>query len=119
VTVNGVSQPTGNELLQPDAGQKFIAVDVTLVNQGSTAEAISTLMQMAVKDSSGKKYDVDLGAQASTGGSNGTLDGMLAPGDEVRGDVAFSVPANMTNSALVFIFTPGLVGTPVTFSLGG
>jgi hypothetical protein len=100
MVVLGWSQPSGNEFSEPDQGKRFVAVDVLLVNQGSDTAAISSMLQMNLKDDTGQKYDVDLMAATATGSS--TPDGELAPGERVRGKVGFQVPEDA--QGLVFVY---------------
>jgi len=100
ITVNEVLYPAGDQFNKPNAGFKFLVVDVTIENTSATAINVSTLLQMSVKDSGGQKFDVDLMASVASGGSS--PDGEIAPGEKLRGQVGFQVPENATG--LVFVF---------------
>ena len=50
--VNEVIYPAGSEFSKPDPGNMFVAVDLTLENRGAEAKAVSSLIQMYLKDSS-------------------------------------------------------------------
>ena len=103
--------PAGDQFNQPNAGFKFLVVDITIENLSATAISVSTLLQMSVKDSSSQKYDVDLMASVASGGT--TPDGELAPGEKLRGQVGFQVPANATG--LVFVFDADVWGSGKVF----
>jgi len=89
-----------------DPGNMFVAVDLTLENRGAEAKAVSSLIQMYLKDSSGQKYDLDLAASVASGGA--TPDGEIAPGEKIRGQVGFQVPQDA--KGLVFIFDADVFG---------
>lgn len=105
--VNGIKEIPGNDFAKPEEGKKFLVVDVTVENKSDKTEAISTLLQMSLKDSSGQKYDIDLMAQTASGGTS--VDGELAAGEKVRGDVGFQVPADATG--LHFEFDASVFGS--------
>lgn len=111
ITVNEVLYPAGDQFNQPNAGFKFLVVDLTIENLSATAISVSTLLQMSVKDSSSQKYDVDLMASVASGGT--TPDGELAPGEKLRGQVGFQVPVNATG--LVFVFDADVWGSGKVF----
>ncbi|NOZ71637.1 MAG: DUF4352 domain-containing protein [Chloroflexi bacterium] len=106
VIVNNVAFPPGDEFNKPDKDNKFVVVDLTLKNNGSKSVAISSLLQMSLKDTTGQKYGVDLMATVASGGS--TPDGEIAPGEKVRGQVGFQVPESA--EGLVFVFDADVFG---------
>jgi hypothetical protein len=111
LTVNSADEVPGSTYNKPDTGNKFIVVDLTIQNNSSDSAAISSLLQMSLKDSTGQKYEVDLMAQVASGGTS--PDGELAPGEKVRGQVAFQVPEDATG--LVFVFDADVFGTGKVF----
>jgi hypothetical protein len=111
LTVNEVLYPAGDQFNQPNAGFKFIVVDLTIENLNATAITVSTIFQMSVKDSSSQKYDVDLMASMASGGSS--PDGEIAPGEKLRGQVGFQVPVDATG--LVFVFDAEVWGSGKVF----
>jgi hypothetical protein len=100
LTVNEVTSIAGDQFTQPSDGYKFIAVDLTLVNNSSNAENISSLLQMFVKDSAGRKFSVDIWASTAAGGA--TPEGEFAPGETIRGKVGYEVPVDETDFVFVF-----------------
>lgn len=106
LTVNKISSPAGDEFTKPAAEHKFLVVDVTIENKGAKAAAISTVLQMWVKDAGGQKYTVDL--MATTAAKGATPDGELAAGEKVRGQVGYQVPTKATG--LVFVFDGDVFG---------
>jgi hypothetical protein len=115
LTVLGWENVPGNDFSKPDAGNKFVAVELLIVNNSQSAMSVSTLMQMSLKDNTGQKYDVDF--LASTATNAGSVDGELAPGEKVRGEVGFQIPE--TAQGLQFVFDDSIFGTgKVFFDLG-
>lgn len=111
LTVHGVTFPTGDEFNQPEEGQRFVIVDVAVDNRTETAQNISSMLQMQLKDATGQVYDVDLMAQVASGGAS--PDGELAPGETLRGQVGFQTPIQATG--LVFVFDGDIFGAGKVF----
>jgi len=100
-----------NDFSKPDAGKKFVAVELLIVNNSQSAMSVSTLLQMSMKDDTGQKYDVDFMASSAIGGAS--VGGELAPGEKVRGKVGFQVPENATG--LQFVFDASVFGSGKVF----
>ncbi len=111
ITVNEVTYPTGDQYNKPNAGFKFLVVDITIENTSAAAINVSTLLQMSVKDASGQKFGVDFSASMASGGSS--PDGEIAPSEKLRGQVGFQVPENGTG--LVFVFDADVWGSGKVF----
>lgn len=111
LTVNEITYPAGDQFNKPSAGNKYLVVDLTIENKGTSAAGISTLLQMWVKDSTGQKFTMDL--MATTAAKGATPDGELAAGEKVRGQVGFQVPENATG--LVFVFDGDVFGAGKVF----
>jgi hypothetical protein len=111
LVVLGWDSPESETFTKPDEGNKFIGVELLLVNQGDEAETISTLLQMYLKDETGQKYDVDLMAAMAIGSSS--PDGEISPGERLRGKVGFQVPADLRG--LQFVFDADIFGTGKVF----
>lgn len=110
ITVNEVTFPGGDDFNRPEAGKKFLVVDLTIENKGAEPAMISTLLQMSLKDETGQKYDVDIMASVASGGAS--PDGEIAAGDKLRGQVGFQVPETATSLVFIFdamLFTGGQV----------
>ena len=111
LTVLGWENVPGNDISQPDAGRKFVAVDLMIVNNSQSPMSVSSLLQMSMKDSTAQKYDPDF--MASTAINGGNVDGELAPGERVRGKVGFQIPE--TAQGLQFVFDDSIFGTGKVF----
>ena len=100
IQVLGVSYPTGTDFVKPKEGFQFVSVDIQIENQGETVQEINSIAQMYLKDGSGQKYTFHLGAQSVV--DTGLPDDELQPGERVRGQISFQVPANISEMVLVF-----------------
>lgn len=109
--VIGWSEVAGDQFNKPDAGNKFIAVDLLVVNTSNSSASISSLLQASLKDDTGQKYDVDL--LASSAAKKDGPDGELAPGERVRGTVGFQVPQDA--KGLQFVFDASVFGIGKVF----
>jgi hypothetical protein len=96
-----------NKLSQPKPGNYYLVVELELKNIGSEVEHVSILLQMSLKDESGREYDpTPLVPDLYT-----FPEGTIAPGEKVRGTIPFEVPTAVT-SGLIFKFDP-MFGDPV------
>ncbi len=99
ITVNSVTYPAPLDYAKPLAGHKFLAVDITIENKGSTSAEIYT-GQMAILDALGWFFDEDINATMAAGGKPLTIN--LAQGEKIRTQVGFQIPEQATG--LIFIF---------------
>ncbi|MBE3549828.1 MAG: DUF4352 domain-containing protein [Brockia lithotrophica] len=83
--VNGTRE-VKDEFMNPNPGNIFLAVDVTVENVGEKPEPVSSLMMFDLRDAEGNRYNRTLA------GSKTTPDGEVAPGKKLRGEVVFEVP---------------------------
>ena len=94
LTVNGARASLGDGLWKPEVGNHFVYVDATFRNVSDQPQVVSSLVQMEIRDAAGRSYDVDFTALAANDGPS--LDGQLAPGDLLRGEVGYQVPNTAT-----------------------
>jgi hypothetical protein len=94
------------EFFGPDAGNRFVIVDVTFENRSGSSKHLSSLLQTELRDDSGQRYTTDIMAVMAAGGS--TLDGEVAAGDRLRGQAGFQVPVDATG--LVFYYDAAIFG---------
>ena len=93
VTVNGVRASLGDNLWTPDRGNYFVYVDVTFRNEGDQPEIVSTLLQMEMRNTEGRSYNIDFSAISGSGSS--PPDGEISPGDILRGEVGYQLPVDV------------------------
>lgn len=108
ITLNGVRTSQGDEYFPPE-NDKFILIDLTIENTTNEAQTVSTLMQMSLMDPESFAYDVAIFAD-----TKGSVDGEIAPGRKVRGEVAFDVPQA---DFYEFIFEDPFVGGQAIWKL--
>ena len=106
IQILGVTYPSGTDLVKPKEGYQFVSVDVQVENQGETVQEITSIVQMYLKDNTGEKYTFHLGAQSII--DSGLPDDELQPGERVRGQIGFQVPAN--TAGLIFVFDAEVFG---------
>jgi len=102
-TVNSARYDDGDDFMQPDEGEKWLVIDCTIVNNADESEAISSMMMFSLYDEEHRSRDLEMGADL-----DGQLDGELGAGRTMRGEIAYSVPAD--HSTFEFIFEPNLFG---------
>jgi len=91
--------PHDHVSIAPKPGFAFLAVDLSIKNDGTTLLYIAPSVQMSIKDAEGRQFRIDRTASVASGSSLPL--GEIAPGDTVRGVVWFQVP--QASSGLVFV----------------
>jgi hypothetical protein len=115
LVVLGWDQPPGGDLNPPDAGKKYLVVDLLIANQGDRSFNVSPVFQMSLKSPQGQKYNVN--GKASLASGSNPPNGEVNPGEVVRGKVGFQVPQDMTG--FTFVFEAKLIGLgEVSIALG-
>ena len=85
------------EALQPPAGFQYIAVEVSLKNEGKNDLSYNPL-DFKLQDDSGYSYDISWLAKQQPSFDTGTL----YPGDTIRGFITYSVKNDTNNLKLVY-----------------
>ena len=114
--VNGIHLSDGSDFIKPDEGYKFLMLDISIKNTGEEFENISSLMMFKLVDDEGISYDISL---ADT---KGQVDGKMAPGRRLRGEIAFEVPNNIEQFELEInpqIWNKGLIIVNIPISSAG
>lgn len=86
ITLHGVREESGAELFTPKNG-KYYLIELTIENVGAESETVSTMIHMKLKDADSQVYTPKIYLNAKE-----IVDGDLAPGQKVRGEVTFDVP---------------------------
>lgn len=94
LTLNSVAADQGNDFETPQE-DKYLIVDMTVKNTTEESKTVSSIMNLSLKDTEGYKYDMALYS-----GIKSQLDGEVAPGDTLRGQIAFDVPESETYELL-------------------
>lgn len=113
VTLNGVQDPfvPTNEFEAATEGQRFVAVELTMLNTSDEEQVISTLVNFEVFDQEGRDYDI-----ARAGVDLPGLDATLQPGEQRRGFAVFEVPAGATDLSLRVKGSPTAAGSVFAIS---
>jgi hypothetical protein len=98
------------DFIKPDEGNKFLSVELSIVNIGRSPLQIMSITQMSVKDERGFNYSRDFKAMTLI---DTNIDVELSPNENVRGFVGFQVP--LDPGPLTFVFEPGLFTTGKVF----
>ena len=72
------------------AGDVYLEIDVSVVNQTGQSQTFSSLLNFTLKDSTGQKYD-----QAFVSDAPSSPDGTVPNGGKLRGTVVYEVPPTM------------------------
>lgn len=83
IVVNEVEQTTQG-IIAPDDGKVYFIMDVTIENNGTEEENISSLLMFDLKDGDGRSQDLSIGA-----GTDGSLNGTILPSEKLTGEIAF------------------------------
>lgn len=93
----------GDSYYTPKEGYTFLVLDLEFQNTGSEDEAISSLMEMSVKDTDGREYN----SYALTSKTPILPEGDISANEKVRGFLSFEVP-KAALSTYTFKFDPVL-----------
>ncbi len=96
-TVNSARTSKGGDFLKPDEGNIWYIVDATVENESDKPVTISSMMMFKLSDSEGYNYNSTIADD-----TKGNLDGELAPGRKMRGELAFEIPENAGGLELIF-----------------
>lgn len=87
-TVKGVRTSTGDDKWNiPAEGNLYIYIDVTVENIGDEDVTVSSLMIFTLYDKEGYEADIAFVTDAK-----GNLDGSLAPGRKMSGEIIYQIP---------------------------
>jgi len=95
-TLNAVTDPyaSTNQFVQPAAGTRFVAVDVTMRNVSNDQQPVSSALSFELTDSTGQKYNETFAPGLTA------IDGLVPPNDQRRGTMVYQVPLTATGLEL-------------------
>lgn len=98
IRVNSIRTDNGDSegIVTPNSGNEFLYVDCTVENKSAETQTVSSVMMFKVQDADGRSYDWDIGT------NKGQLDGDVASGRKITGEIAVQVPKGKTGLQLVF-----------------
>lgn len=99
VRVHAVTDPYSedNPVLQPAAGNRWVAVDAEVTNGSDQPQAVSSIACFGLQDSTNVEYQMTV-----TGGTALPPDGEVPAGQSKRGTLVYEVPAAATGLQLTF-----------------
>ena len=83
-----ISEGGSNQFMQPEEGNVFLLIDMTVENQGSEEATVSSMMSFKLVDKDGRSQDFSISALAE---AEGKMDATLAPGRKVTGELGYEV----------------------------
>lgn len=86
ITLNSVKADKGSEFEEPEE-DKFLIADMKVKNTTDDSQSVSSMLNVTLKDADDYKYDTTIYT-----GVKSQLDGEIASGDKMRGQIAFDVP---------------------------
>lgn len=89
-TVNSVREIKGSELFKPKDGNIYYAVDVTVENKGDKSLIVSSIVMFKLIDSESYSHNITIGPE-----TKGQLDGEVAAGRKLRGELAYELPKDI------------------------
>lgn len=97
ITVNKVRLDSGGEWFGPDEGEAWVVIDCTLENVGDKPLPVSSMLMFDLMDIDGRSQDMTMMAD-----TKGQLDGEIAAGRRMSGEIAYSVPLDIEGMEFVF-----------------
>jgi hypothetical protein len=94
------------------AGKRWVAADVQITNISDAPATLSGGDQFVLRDKAKARF-----GQADTAEHLASLDGVLSPGQTLRGSIVFELPEDAHDLRLVFTGAPG-DAPPIVVSLG-
>lgn len=101
LTLNAIVDPyvSANQFLRAKAGERYVAIDVTLTNDGSGTYDFNTLFDWKAQDAEAFTYSASIGGNPDPFLGTGKLQ---SKGDQARGYVGFAVKEGADVRAFIF-----------------
>jgi flagellar basal body-associated protein FliL len=99
VTVTHTHETTSS-LHPPDPGNTYLEISISLKNVSATPQPVSSVAQFTLLDKNGQIYD-ELKAVGDTN-IHQSVDGYVAAGQTLNGQIAYQVPLPQHNFTLIF-----------------
>ncbi len=100
IEVHEVTDPydDGNQYLGPDAGNRWVAVDVEVFNIGDQPRDVTSSFCFDLQDELNRNFDLELFADTKVDAPNGEVQ----PGASLRGTIVFETPDDAAGLRLNF-----------------
>ena len=110
VRIDSISRGSGEKgSLNPGEGKTYLIVNLYVKNKTSKVLPLYPVTQTYIKDSQGQTYSIGPAIVKQP-----FLAGDLAPGDQVKGELAYEIPSNLANPLFYF---EGLSSLPIIIKL--
>jgi len=86
--INSVRVSAGGDYGKPKDGNTFLLIDTTVENQGTEDAIVSSMMSFKLVNKEGRSQDYSISALM---GANGKMDGTLAAGRKITGELGYEV----------------------------
>lgn len=93
-TLNSVSASKSNQYRTAAEGNKLVCINLTVTNQGTKQEQLTSIMMFKLYDKTGKNYNIVLPEGPDS------INGLLSPGQSKTGTVWFEVPQGLNQFEL-------------------
>lgn len=107
ITVNKFEFSKGTTVSKPAEGNEWLNINITVANEGTTQQTLTTLGQMFVKDEEGNTYQVAV-TDKTLANLNQRLDGTILANGKRTGWVGFEIKKDA--AGLKFQYNAGLFG---------
>lgn len=110
VRIDSVTRGNGEKgSLNPGEGRTYLIVTLYVKNKTSKVLPLYPVSQTYIKDSQGQTYSIGPAMVKQP-----FLAGDLAPGDQIKGEIAYEIPSNITKPLFYF---EGLSSSPIIIQL--
>lgn len=100
VTMLNYTETAGSEFNKPADGNVFVLVEFEIANNSDSELAVSSMLSFdAYADDYALNYSLSATIEA---GSGSQLDGAIAPGKKMNGEIGYEVPADWSNIEIHF-----------------
>ncbi|UNK18163.1 DUF4352 domain-containing protein [Paenibacillus sp. N3/727] len=98
VTVHSVRESNGDDYLKPQEGNVLKVLDISVENTGDEELVVSSALSFSLSDDSGEMY-----MPVVTSDIKQSLDGKLAPGDKLQGEIPYEVSKEVKGLKLTYM----------------
>jgi len=92
--------PASGPDIAPEPARQLVLLDLTIQNVGERVVGINSARELVLKDGTDQVYRISAAALAVIGGTTPDVD--LAPGETIRAQAGFDVPASASDLVLSF-----------------
>jgi hypothetical protein len=104
-TLHGARWSSGDEFFGPEDGERWLVLDIEVTNTGDSSEVVSSMLMWTLVDADNRSAEIAL-----TGDEQGGLDGELGARRSMRGETAFVVPDDGSDT-WELVFDPDAFGS--------